>query len=336
MKILKYVKKVPGGLMIVPLLLGAAFNTWFPGLITLGGAGTFTAYLWKSGAMPILAVFLFCNGTQINVKKAGIPLAKGVTLTAVKVGLGILLGLLVNTIFGPAGVLGIAPLAIVGAISNSNGGLYAALAGEFGDSTDVGAVSILSINDGPFFTMVALGATGMANIPVMTLVGCVLPIVVGCILGNIDEDIRKFCAPGATMMIPFFAFPLGAGLTFTNVIKAGGPGIILGVICTAVTGLAGYLVYKIARVKRPQVGAAIGTTAGNAAATPEAVGLADPALAVIAATATVQISAAIIVTALLCPLLVTFLDRIERKNHPERYVDDVKVAVDAGERGEQL
>ena len=330
MHILKMVKKVPGGLMIVPLLLGAAFNTWLPGLITLGGSGTFTSYLWKSGAMPILAVFLFCNGAQINVKRAGIPLAKGVVLTTVKVGLGILLGVLVNKIFGDTGILGIAPLAIVGAISNSNGGLYAALAGEFGDETDVGAVSILSINDGPFFTMVALGATGMADIPFMTLVGCVLPIVVGCVLGNIDEDIREFCAPGATIMIPFFAFPLGAGLTFTNLISAGLPGILLGVVCTAVTGLIGYLVYKIGRVKRPQVGAAIGTTAGNAAATPEALANADPTLAIVAASATVQISAAIIVTAILCPLLVTFLDRVERKNHPERYVDDnrEKAAID--------
>ena len=330
MHILKMVKKVPGGLMIVPLLLGAAFNTWLPGLITLGGSGTFTSYLWKSGAMPILAVFLFCNGAQINVKRAGIPLAKGVVLTTVKVGLGILLGVLVNKIWGPNGILGIAPLAIVGAISNSNGGLYAALAGEFGDETDVGAVSILSINDGPFFTMMALGATGMADIPFMTLVGCVLPIVVGCVLGNIDEDIREFCAPGATIMIPFFAFPLGAGLTFTNLVSAGLPGILLGVVCTAVTGLIGYLVYKIGRVKRPQVGAAIGTTAGNAAATPEALANADPTLAIVAASATVQISAAIIVTAILCPLLVTFLDRVERKNHPERYVDDnqEKAAID--------
>ena len=322
MKILQTVKKVPGGLMIVPMLLGAAFNTWLPGVITLGGAGTFTAYLWKSGAMPILAVFLFCNGAQISFKKAGVPLAKGVTLTAIKVGLGMLIGVLVGKFTGGVGLLGIAPLAVVGALSNSNGGLYAALAGEFGDETDVGAVSILSINDGPFFTMLALGATGMANIPFMTLVGCVLPIIVGCILGNLDEDIRDFCAPGATIMIPFFAFPLGAGLTFTNLIKAGIPGILLGVVCTAVTGLTGYLVYKLARVKRPQIGAAIGTTAGNAAATPEAVAAADPALAIVAASATVQISAAIIVTAILCPILVTYLDRMERKHHPERYTGE--------------
>ena len=55
MKILQSVKKIPGGLMVIPLFLGAAFNTFLPGLITLGGSGTFTSHLWKSGAMPIPA-----------------------------------------------------------------------------------------------------------------------------------------------------------------------------------------------------------------------------------------------------------------------------------------
>ena len=49
MKILQSVKKIPGGLMVIPLFLGAAFNTFLPGLITLGGSGTFTSHLWKSG-----------------------------------------------------------------------------------------------------------------------------------------------------------------------------------------------------------------------------------------------------------------------------------------------
>ena len=205
MKILQTVKKIPGGLMVVPLLLGAIVNTFFGGTIWTMFDGTFTTYLWKSGAMPILAVFIFCNATTINFKKAGVTVYKGVVITAVKVGLGIIIGLICGKLFGEAGFLGLSTLAIVGALANSNGGLYAALAGEYGDATDVGAVSILSINDGPFFTMVALGAAGVAKIPMSILVGCIIPVIVGCILGNLDEDIRKFCEPGASMMIPFFA-----------------------------------------------------------------------------------------------------------------------------------
>ena len=314
MPILKTVKKIPGGLMVVPLLLGAIINTIAGDYLWTTFDGTFTTYLWKSGAMPILAVFIFCNATTINVKEAGTTLYKGIVITAVKVGIGIALGLLCGAIFGQNGILGLSTLAIVAAISNSNGGLYASLAGEYGDASDVGAVSILSINDGPFFTMLALGAAGIANIPLSMLLGCLIPVIVGIILGNLDEDIRKFCAPGASMTIPFFAFPLGAGLNILNLFAAGASGIILGVVCTLVTGLAGYLVYKLLKMDYPEVGGAIGTTAGNAAATPAAVAAVDASLLSIADAATAQVTAAIIVTAILCPLLVSFLHGIEEKN----------------------
>ena len=312
MRILATVKRIPGGLMVVPLILGALVNT-FCGGVWKEFDGTFTTYLWKSGAMPLLSAFIFCNATTIDFRKAGVAVYKGVLLTLVKVGLGTAVGLLCGKLFGEAGFLGLSTLAIVAALVNSNGGLYAALAGEYGDATDVGAVSILSINDGPFFTMLALGAAGAANIPFSVLLGCIIPVIVGCILGNLDEDIRRFCAPGATLLIPFFAFPLGAGLNILNLVKAGASGILLGLGCLAITGLGGFIVYRILRIRNPEVGAAIGTTAGNAAATPLAVAAVDSSLLAVAETATAQITAAIIVTAIGCPLLVSLLHRIQRR-----------------------
>ena len=47
MNILKSVKKIPGGLMVVPLLLGAIVNTFFGGTVWTMFDGTFTTYLWK-------------------------------------------------------------------------------------------------------------------------------------------------------------------------------------------------------------------------------------------------------------------------------------------------
>lgn len=313
MKILATVKRIPGGLMVVPLMLGALVNTFCGGIWQMFD-GTFTTYLWKSGAMPLLSAFIFCNATTIDFRKAGVAVYKGVLLTIVKVGLGTAVGLVCGRLFGEAGFLGLSTLAIVAALVNSNGGLYAALAGEYGDATDVGAVSILSINDGPFFTMLALGAAGAANIPLSVLLGCMIPVVAGCILGNLDEDIRRFCEPGATLLIPFFAFPLGAGLNILNLVKAGASGVLLGIGCLVITGLGGFVVYRLLRIRHPEVGAAIGTTAGNAAATPLAVAAVDASLLAVAETATAQITAAIIVTAIGCPLLVSFLHKIgERK-----------------------
>ena len=247
----------------------------------------------------------------MNCWRADIPHWR--SIRSIKFFIGAALGWLVNSIWGPDGIWGLTPLALIGAITNSNGGLYAALSGEFGDATDVGAVSILSINDGPFLTMVAMGATGIAEIDGWILVGCVAPIVVGCILGNLDEDIRKFTEAGATILIPFFAFPLGAGLNFTQLISAGLSGILLGVICCILTGGAGYLLMRLIRSKHAECGGAIGTTAGNAAGTPAAVAAADVSLSPYVTAATAQMAASCIVTAILCPIFVNLLHRYEVK-----------------------
>ena len=63
------------------------------------------------------------------------------------------------------GVLGLSPLALVSAITNSSGTLYVSLAQEFGDKNDVAAIGPLCINDLPFVTMVVFGAAGLAEIP---------------------------------------------------------------------------------------------------------------------------------------------------------------------------
>ena len=321
--ILKTVRKVPGGLMIIPLLLGVITNTLFPEFLEWGG---FITPVWKTGAMTLIGIFLFCSGSQIQIKQAGLPLVKGVLLTTTELIVGIGIGLGVHAFFGPAGILGITPLALIAGISNSNGGLYASLAGQFGDSSDSGALSVLSINDGPFFALVALGASGIADISWKLIVAAVLPIVVGCILGNLDNNIRTFLEPGELLVIPFFSFPLGAGLSIQNLLKAGGPGILLGVVSCLSTGLAGYGIMKLIKSKHPQVGAAIGNTAGNAAAVPLAIAAADATFEAAEKSATIQVAAAVIVTAIMCPLLVTFLDKYEKKKQAEREAKAARTA----------
>lgn len=316
MKILKTINKIPGGMMVVPLLLGAFINTFFPEVFKVGG---FTEALFKTGATTLLVAFLFCSGAQINVKQAGLSVYKGVSLLIVKVGIGALLGVLIYKFFGIYGILGISPLAIVAAMTNKNGGLYAALAGEYGDSTDVGATSIIAISDGPFFTLLAFGATGLAHIPITELLAALIPILLGFILGNLDKDIQDFLKPGTTLLIPFFAFPLGAALNFKQLISAGFSGILLGVAGVVITGLAGYFIFKILKFKYPQVGGAVGATAGNAVGTPAIIAEIDPTFSVVAAEATAQIAAAIIVTALLCPLLVSLLNKFENRKKTMQY-----------------
>lgn len=230
MNIKKSIEKIPGGMMVVPLVLGAIINTFIPEALQIGG---FTTALFKGGAAPLIGAFLLCMGAGISIKAAPRALLQGGTITLTKLLVAVAIGLAVERFFGADGIFGLTGLAIIAAMSNSNGGLYAALVGEFGNERDVGAISILSLNDGPFFTMIALGAAGMANIPMMAVL---VPLVVGMILGNLDPQMRDFLTKGGPLLIPFFAFALGAGIDLHMLLKGGLAGIALGVLTTLVGG----------------------------------------------------------------------------------------------------
>lgn len=318
MRIKDTIDRIPGGLMIIPLLLGAIINTLFPQALMIGG---FTTAMFKQGALAILGVFLVCMGSQMSFRVAPRSLKKGVILTVSKYILGVIIGIGVGKLLGPAGLLGLTPLAIIAAMTNSNGGLYVALTGEYGDETDVGAVSVLSLNDGPFLTMVALGISGQASIPILAFVAVIVPISLGMILGNLDPKMRTFLAGGEKLLIPFFAFPLGAAMNLSDVFTAGLSGILLGVMTTIITGFGGYYALRLFGEKRALAGFAEGSTAGNAIGTPAAVAAADVAYLPLVATATAQVAAACIVTAFLCPLLLVYMNNYLNKNKALKKVE---------------
>ncbi|WP_336772505.1 2-keto-3-deoxygluconate permease [Paenibacillus sp. MMO-58] len=304
MKIKASIEKIPGGMMIVPLLIGAIINTAFPTISTY--FGSFTGAL-MTGSLPMLAVFYVCMGSTIDFKATPYIVKKGGTLLITKIAIAMLVGFIAGKFLGNGMIdngffAGLSVLAIVAAMNDTNGGLYMALMGQFGRKEDVGAYSIMSLESGPFLTMITLGAAGLAAFPWQTLVGAILPLVVGMILGNLDKELRGFLSKGVPVLVPFFAFALGAGLNLGNVWKAGALGVLLGVAVVVITGLALMGTDRLTG-GNGVAGLAAATTAGNAAGVPAAVAAANAIYVPLVPSATALVASSVIVTAILTPIV---------------------------------
>ena len=297
-------KKVPAGMMVIPLLLGSLIVTIFPNAFEIGGL---TAAVFSSaGTNTLLGAQLFCMGTALSVKDMPKVLKRDGVLLLAKFAIGAGIGILVGKVFGAAGFLGLTPLAIICAVTNSNGSVYLTLMGEYGDEADCGCFPLLALNDGPFFTLVALGASGLANIPFQSLIAAIIPIALGMLLGNLDKGLRNLFAPMGSAIIPLIGFALGTGINLTNVIKGGFPGILLGLITVFVGGGFILLCDKFI-TRRPGYAAwAVATTAGNAVAVPAAVALIDTAWEPYVVTVTVQVAASVVVSCILAPIITSW------------------------------
>lgn len=300
-----FLKKIPAGIMIVPMLLATCINTAAPDFLKMGGM--FSA-LFSSGSLATLsAAIFFCCGTQLKLKEAPQALKRGGVLLLTKFAVGFLLGVMSAKFFGSAGFFGISALAFFAGTTNSNGGVYLALTGEYGDEVDWGAYSMLTINDGPFLCLMALGASGLATIPVKSILLAVAPMFIGVVLANLDSSFQKFFEPGVSLLLPLVAWSLGSSINLGQLLTAGISGILLGVITIVAGGILGVLTDRYINHRPGYAGMATATVAANAAATPAIAAGIDPSLAGVAAMATAQIAAAVIITSIAVPFITVYV-----------------------------
>lgn len=304
MKIMQTINRVPGGLMVVPLFIGMLINTFTPSLLKIGG---FTEGLSSAGYNTVLGMYLFTVGTKMTLNAAPRMLKRGFGIMGAKLAVAMVIAFTVAKLFD-GNLFGFSTLALMVALSDTNGGMFMALTSVMGDKEDAGTYVPQSIETGPFITMLFLVGAGLANIPWIAMVSVIAPIFVGAILGNLDSDLRDFFGKHEPIIVPFMAFTLGQNINLGNVVTAGPSGILLGIFVCVVTGTLCILA-DVWLGGSGIAGAAASSTAGNAAAVPKAIAAADPSYATIAPIATVQVAASVIVTAILTPILTSWMHK---------------------------
>ncbi|MBW9106055.1 2-keto-3-deoxygluconate transporter [Paraburkholderia phenoliruptrix] len=305
MKLKKAIDRIPGGLMLVPLLLGACVHTFAPGAGKY--FGSFTNGL-ISGTVPILAVWFFCMGATIDLRATGTVLRKSGTLLVTKT-LVAWIATLVASHFIPvdgvkAGLFaGLSVLAITTSMDMTNGGLYAAVMQQYGTKEEAGAFVLMSVESGPLVSMIILGAAGVAFFEPRLFVGAVLPFMVGFALGNLDGELRDFFGRCVHPLIPFFGFALGNGIDLGVIAKSGMAGVVLGLAVIVVTGIPLILADRWIAGGNGAAGLAASSTAGAAVANPAIIGEMIPSFKPLVPAATAMVATACLVTAILVPML---------------------------------
>jgi hypothetical protein len=106
------------------------------------------------------------------------------------------------------------------------------------------------------------------------------------LIGNLDREMREFLSRAIPVLIPFFAFALGANLDLSKVWLAGLLGLGLGVGVVVITGIPLFFADRLTGGSGV-AGVAAASTAGNAVAVPAIIASANPAYQDAAAQATI-------------------------------------------------
>ncbi|PRH86314.1 2-keto-3-deoxygluconate transporter [Labrys okinawensis] len=305
MKILQVIDKIPGGLMLVPLLLGALCKTFSPGAGSY--LGSFTNGL-ITGTVPILAVWFFCMGATIDLRATGVVLRKSGTLLVTKILVAWVATMIAAQFIPDSGITsglfaGLSVLAITASMDMTNGGLYAAVMQQYGTKEEAGAFVLMSVESGPLVSMLILGASGVAVFEPRLFVGAVLPFLIGFALGNLDRDLRELFGRCVHPLIPFFGFALGNGIDLKVIAQSGFAGVLLGLGVIVITGIPLMLADRLIGGGNGTAGLAASSTAGAAIANPTLIGEMIPSFKPVVPAATALVATACLVTAILVPIL---------------------------------
>ncbi|MDK6597472.1 MULTISPECIES: 2-keto-3-deoxygluconate permease [Aerococcus] len=302
-----FMKKVPGGLLLVPMLISALFCTFAPGIFEIGGAtqAIFTA----DGLNYIIGFACLCSGASIDLSHLSVVLRKEGVLILVKVIINIVLGLLFIQFFDMDGVWGISAIAYIAAIASTNPSLFLALESDYGTKDDISAFGLVGLLCTPAYPMLVFSISQTTAINWTPIISTIIPVIVGAVLGNLDPKMRDYLAPGAAITLPFMGFAFGANINLIDAIKAGPQGVLLTILFYIPMVLIMVLVERYLLKEDGVTSLAMSSIAGMSVSVPAIIGAVIPSYQEFVASATAQIAFGVVISSIITPIIARKLYR---------------------------
>lgn len=291
-------RKVPGGMILVPMLLFAVINTLFPNLWTsLGGM---SLALFKTGTQCLAGFLLFASGTSISIRGFGSVLRFSAPLTVAKLLLSFACGFGFIAAFGLDGIWGINAVAFVSVICACNPGVYMGCIQDYGEPDDLAIFAILNILTMPAIPIAIIAAAAGVGFNPLDIVTILLPFVLGMLAGNLDPRIPAMFRPATPLALPFLGMCFGSSINLLSAVQAGIPGILLSIVYIAIHVVVMLPVDRLIGKRPGYASMAMSSVAGISVAVPAMLG---EAYAQYAATAVSEIALALIITSIVSPFI---------------------------------
>ncbi|OOM77499.1 2-keto-3-deoxygluconate permease [Clostridium sp. BL-8] len=301
MDILNKMKKIPGGLLIIPMLLAAVINTICPQILQIGNPTT--ALFTNKGTMVLLGLMLFFSGTQCKVSQIKTMIKRSGTLCLVKIIIAYGVGIFINKYFGEEGFWGISVVTIIAVVTSCNPGLYLALVDSYGDEVDASAFGILNLIVVPAVPITILSSTSGQGIDFNTIIATLFPFILGILLGNLDGNFRKLYSSGTAILLPFMGISFGVNINIIVALRAGISGIISTILFYIIC-LIPLLIIDKKVMKRPGYAAtAMSSVAGLSLVVPTLAAELNPVYEKFIQVSIAQIAFVVILTTIITPII---------------------------------
>ncbi len=295
------IKKIPAGMLLIPMLLSALVNTFAPGLFNIGGVSE--AFFTSAGTNYIIGAICFCSGAGIDIKEIVPILKKYGTLMSVKTILCIGAGVLYIQFFGLSGIWGISAIALIAVICSTNPSLFIALINDYDKALDKGAFGFIGLFCVPAYPIFVYSISRAADISWMPILSTFLPVLAGIIIGNLDKNFAKLFAPAVAPLIPFMGWIFGASINIFDAFRSALTGTVL-VIVFYLLLLPFMLGTELFILKDDGLATlAVSSVAGMSVSVPAVLLATNPEVAEYVGSATAQIAFAVVVTSIITPYL---------------------------------
>ncbi|MGW9102472.1 2-keto-3-deoxygluconate permease [Priestia megaterium] len=301
MNILNRVNKVPGGLLIIPMLIASVINTFCPSIFKIGDPTT--AVFTGKGTMVVVGMILLVSGSQFKLSQVVVTLKRAGILAFSRIILGWIFGWLFIYFFGIDGFFGISAVALIATITSCNPGLYLALMNSYGDDVDCAAFGILTLIAVPIIPVMILNTSSGVGIDYLSILATLVPFLIGIFLGNVDHHIQKMFSSGTVMLLPFLGMCLGSYIDLKLAFQSGISGVVLTLIFLVVSMFPLIYIDKLV-LKRPgYAAAAASSVAGISLVVPTLAASINSIYEPYINTAIAQIAFAAILTSIISPYI---------------------------------